>query len=187
MPLTDQESDLRCLRRIQSGDSRALGELYDRYTPLLHGLVLRIVRSAADAEDTLQEAWVQVWKRAASYDSKRGTVAAWLVTMARTRAIDRYRSMASRSRAETNVDPEPVNAPEDPTAAAGRTELRAQVGQALAQLTTEQRRVIEIAYFQGLSQSEVAERLKAPLGTVKSWTRQGLTRLKQLIPEEAKV
>ena len=123
MPLTDQESDLRCLRRIQSGDSRALGELYDRYTPLLHGLVLRIVRSAADAEDTLQEAWVQVWKRAASYDSKRGTVAAWLVTMARTRAIDRYRSMASRSRAETRVDPEPLNAPDDPTTEASRLSL----------------------------------------------------------------
>jgi RNA polymerase sigma-70 factor, ECF subfamily len=182
--LTDQERDRECLRRVQAGESNALAELYDRYTPLLYPVVLRILRSAADAEDALQDAWVQVWKRAASYDPRRGTVAAWLVTVARTRAIDRYRSAASRGRAESSVDPEPAGAPPDPTSNAARAQLRDRVSGALAQLSPEQRRVLEIAYFQGLSQSEIAERLEAPLGTVKSWTRQGLTRLRELLPRE---
>lgn len=182
--MTDQEKDLLCLLRIQSGEAHALAELYDRYTPLLYPVCHRILRSSSDAEDALQNSWLQVWRRAGSYDPRRGTVAAWLLTVARSRALDRYRSLSSRQRAESQVDLEPMTPPVDPTTAAAQGQLGARVRDALAQLQPQQRQVLEIAYFQGLSQSEIAERLKTPLGTVKSWTRQGLMRLRELLPQE---
>jgi RNA polymerase sigma-70 factor (ECF subfamily) len=179
-----QERDLPLLRRVQAGDDQALAELYDEYTPLLYPVVLRILRSAPDAEDALQDAWLQVWKRSVSYDASRGTVAAWLLTVARTRALDRYRSVASRRRAESNVDPEPVTPPVDPSMSAAVGEIGARVRESLSMLQPQQRQVLEIAYFEGLSQSEIAGRIGAPLGTVKSWTRQGLQKLKELMPHE---
>jgi len=184
MSLTDQERDHRSLLRVQEGDSRALEELYDRYTPLLYPVALRILRRAADAEDTLQEAWLQVWRRAVTYDPRRGTVAAWLLTVARTRALDRYRSLAARGRAESAVEPEAGARPADPSASAEHVQLGERVRSALAQLQPQQRQVLEIAYFEGFSQSEIAARLNAPLGTVKSWTRQGLLRLREILPQE---
>jgi RNA polymerase sigma-70 factor (ECF subfamily) len=184
LPLTDQERDLACLRNVQAGEPRALADLFDRYTPLLYPVALRILRSPTDAEDAVQDAWVQVWKRSMTYDPRRGTVAAWLLTMARTRALDRYRSKASRGRAESQVDLEPKTLPPEPATDAVRSELRERVHQALNELPAQQRQVLEVAYFEGLTQSEIAERLGAPLGTVKSWTRQGLMRLRELMPQE---
>lgn len=185
MALTDQERDLQCMRRIQAGDSVALGELFDRYTPLLYPVALRILRSTSEAEDAVQDAWVQVWKRAASYDARRGNVAAWLLTVVRTRALDRYRSVASRSRAETAAETETtVAVPIDPAHDVTRSDTSERVRAALARLDPKQRRVLEIAYFEGLSQSEIAEKMSAPLGTVKSWTRQGLMRLRELLPQQ---
>ena len=105
--------------------------------------------------------------------------------MVRTRALDRYRSLASRGRAESRVEPEDQVAPiEDPTRRASQTQLGGRVREALAQLTAQQRQVLEIAYFEGLPQTEIAQRIGAPLGTVKSWTRQGLSRLRELLPQE---
>ena len=179
-----QERDLVCLLKIQSGETRALAELFDRYTPLLYPVVRRILRTAADSDDALQEAWLQVWKRSVTYDARRGTVAAWLLTVARSRALDRYRSLSSRRQAEARAEPEPAGAPPDPASAAVRRQLGQRVRAALEQLSPQQRQVLEIAYFEGQSQSEIAVRLKAPLGTVKSWTRQGLTRLRELLPQE---
>ena len=182
--MTEQERDRQCLQRLRDGDARALEELYDRYTALLYSMALRILRSPSEAEDAIQEAWLQVWKRASSYDATRGTVAAWLLTMARSRAIDRYRSVASRGRAEAKVDPEAGPPSTDPASTTAHGQLGERVRSALAMLVPQQRQVLEIAYFEGLSQSEIAARLKAPLGTVKSWTRQGLIRLRELLPEE---
>ena len=179
-----QERDLVCLLKVQSGDTRALAELYDRHTPVLFALARRILRSDADAEDALQEAWLQVWRRAVTYDPRRGNVGAWLVTVARTRALDRYRSLASRRQAESRAEPEGGPPPEDPGAGVARGQTVQRVRSALGQLGESQRRVLQIAYFEGLSQSEVAARVGAPLGTVKSWTRQGLSRLRELLPEE---
>jgi RNA polymerase sigma-70 factor (ECF subfamily) len=179
-----QERDLQCVRKLGGGDSSALEELYDRYTPLLYPVALRILRGAADAEDAVQQAWLQVWRSAASYDPKRGTVAAWLLTMTRTRALDLYRSLSSRKRAEGQVDREPITPPADPSRTAVQGQLSGRVRKALESLPPQQRQVLEVAYFEGLSQSEVAERLGAPLGTVKSWTRQGLLRLRELLPQE---
>src|SRR5262245_12477326 len=182
--MSQQERDLESVRRIQAGDQRALAELYDRYTPLVYPVALRILRNAADAEEVVQQSWLQIWKGAAGYDARRGAVAAWLLTVVRSRALDRYRSVAARRRAEERVDPEPLVPPEEPTVSATRRELSERVKQALSALSQPQRQALEIAYFEGLSQSEVAERLKTPLGTVKSWTRQGLSRLRELLPRE---
>jgi RNA polymerase sigma-70 factor (ECF subfamily) len=175
------------MRRVQAGDEAALAELYDRYTPLLYPVALRILRAPAEAEDAVQEAWLQVWKRAQTYDARRGNVAAWLLTVARTRALDRYRSLASRGRAETKAHAEPAqapNAPPDPATSAVQSELGKKVRAALGRLQPQQRQVLEIAYFEGMSQTEIAERLNQPLGTVKSWTRQGLMRLRELLPQQ---
>jgi RNA polymerase sigma-70 factor (ECF subfamily) len=182
--VSSQERDNQCVQKLRGGDSAALEELYDRHTPLLYSVAMRIVRSATDAEDVVQQAWVQVWKSAGRYDSRRGPVAAWLLTVTRTRALDLYRSLSSRKRAEGLVDPEPANAPADPLGSASRGQVGERVRTALGSLPAQQRQVLEIAYFEGLSQSEIATRLGAPLGTVKSWTRQGLMRLKELLPQE---
>ena len=192
MPLTDQERDRDCLERVRAGDTRAMAELYVEMTRREEKVYLSPfdVKLAThirgdDARGLLCKLGVrQVWKRAASYDPRRGTVPAWLLTVARTRAIDRYRSAASRGRAESSAEPEPALGPEDPPGAAARAQFRERVRAALGRLMPEQRRVLEIAYFQGLSQSEIAESLGAPLGTVKSWTRQGLMKLRELMPRE---
>ena len=181
--MTDQERDRRCAERMRAGDAGGLEELYDRYGDLLYALVLRIVGRAADAEDVLQEAWIQVWKNAARYDPSRGPVAAWLVTVARSRAIDRLRSLGSRARAETAAGVDPPPAGEDASAGAQQRQIRDRVVTALAALPDQSRQVLELAYFEGLSQSEIAARLGLPLGTVKSWTRQGLLRLREQVPQ----
>jgi RNA polymerase sigma-70 factor (ECF subfamily) len=183
--MSQQERDLQCILRLQAGDQRALQELYDRYTPLLYPVALRILRSASEAEDVLQEAWLQVWRRVVTYDPRRGNVAAWLLTVARSRALDRYRSLSSRKRAENDENLEPLPPAPDPARVSVHSELHERVQKALSALQPRQREVLEIAYFEGLSQSEIAERLGAPLGTVKSWTRQGLMRLRELLPNEA--
>lgn len=182
--MTERDLDRACMDRLRTGDAAALEELYDRHTPLLYSLVLRIVRRAADAEDVIQETWVQAWRNAGSFDAARGSVAGWLVTIARSRAIDRFRSLASRLNAETKTEPVAAPASPEPGAVAEAGQLRTRVGAALGALPEHQRQTLELAYFAGLSQSEIAARLGAPLGTVKSWSRQGLLRLRELVPEE---
>jgi RNA polymerase sigma-70 factor, ECF subfamily len=182
--MNDQDRDWSCTERMRAGDHGALEELYDRYGDLLYSLVLRIVGRPADAEDVLQEAWVQVWRSASRYDPARGTVAAWLVTVARSRAIDRVRSLGSRQRAETAAGAVPSPPSEDASAGATRGQMRDRIGAALEGLPPPVRQVLELAYFEGLSQSEISTRLSVPLGTVKSWTRQGLLRLRERVPQE---
>ena len=182
--MSQQPLDLECMERLKSGDPRALRELYDRYTSLLYPVALRVVGNQTDAEDAVQRCWVQAWQTAASYDPQRGPVAAWLLTMVRSRALDLARSTVSRRRAEDAAEQEPQDSPPDPSDSAERHALRESIARAMRELSTDQRQVLEIAYFEGLSQSEVATRLGAPLGTVKSWTRQGLERLRELLPKQ---
>jgi len=182
--MTDPDRDRTCMERLRAGDLRALEELYDRHSPLLFSLVARIVGSGHDAEEVLQDTWLQVWKRADAYDPARAPVGAWLLTVARSRAIDRYRSRASRQRAEQSAGADAPEASGETPDPAVRSQLRARVVEALATLGPQQREALELAYFGGLSQSEIAGRLGAPLGTVKSWTRQALARLRELIPQE---
>jgi RNA polymerase sigma-70 factor (ECF subfamily) len=182
------DRDRRCIERMADGDSTALAELYDRYSDLLYSLALRIVGGTSDAEEALQDTWMQAWRNAASYDASRGAVGAWLVTIVRSRALDRLRSLGSRRRAEAaaareaTVEP-PQAAPDPATGHALRT-LRKDVANAVAALAPQQRVVVELAYFEGLSQTEIAERLESPLGTVKSWTRQALLKLRERVPME---
>ena len=183
--MSDQDLDRSCVSRMRAGDTQALEELYDRHTPMLYGLVLRIVGRVADAEEVMQDTWLQAWGRAATWDPQRGTVAGWLVTLARSRAIDRLRSVGSRQRAETTAPPpEAAISADEPAANAAQRQRQERLSAALATLTPRQREVLELGYFAGLSQSEIAARIGAPLGSVKSWTRQGLMRMRELVPQE---
>ena len=188
-PVNDPARDRVCLERLGAGDTSALDELYDRHGDLLYSLAVRIVGRAAEAEEVVQETWVQAWRKAAQFDPARGSVGAWLVTIVRSRALDRLRSTNSRSRAELAAGDEQVRdawSPSGPDAAhlIEWRQMNQRVGSALTQLDQHHREVLELAYFTGLSQSEIAERLETPLGTIKSWTRQALQRLRALVPQE---
>jgi RNA polymerase sigma-70 factor (ECF subfamily) len=161
------------IRRLTRGDKNALGEFYDLYAGLVNGLALRILRDRADAEDTVQEVFVQVWQQAARFDSSRGTPEAWLCTMARTRALDRLRRRSSR-----REDPELGHAG---STEAPRIEVVLAVRKALDALPVDQRNALELAYYEGLTQSEIAERLAEPLGTVKTRIRTAMIRLRGVL------
>ena len=174
--MIDQEDDLRCMERIADGQSQALEELYDRHAPLVFSVIRRILQREEDAEEALQDTWLQLWRRPHSYDPNRGSVAAWLVMMGKSRALDLYRSRASRERAhEKKLADDPV--PMNPTLSAEERELRERIAAGWQGLEPQHRQVLELAFWEGLSQSEIAERTGSPLGTVKSWMRQGMQRL----------
>jgi len=149
------------VRQMAAGDRDAFAVFYDHYAPVVFPLILRIVRERADASDVLQEVFWEAWRDAPAYDSARGSPEAWMVTRARSRAINRIRSTGRWS--ETFV------APLDEGIAA------------LDRLPEAQREVIELAYYTGLTQSEIAERLKQPLGTVKTRIQLGLERLREVV------
>jgi len=180
---TDAE-DAELLRAVARGDESAFARLYDRYAPILLGLLLRILRSRAEAEDVLQEVCLQVWQQARSFDPARGRPFTWLVTLARSRAIDRLRAVDSRERAAQrsagDAPPETARAEwVDETAI--RAERAEVVRTALEELPEEQRQVLVLAYLEGMSQSEIAEAKNQPLGTVKTRTRSGLKKLSETL------
>lgn len=178
---TSPAEEVEWVERMAKGDARAFDALYDRHAGAVFPLLLRIVSSRADAEEVLQETWLQAWRSAASYDPSRGSVLAWLLNMARSRALDRYRAVASRRRAETRAEAEPLATPTDPARHSIGAERSRRVRDALSRLKPRQREVLEIAYFEGLSQTEIAARLAVPVGTVKTWMRQGTLSLRELI------
>ena len=161
-------------------DVNAAAELYDRYSRLLFALVLRIVKDRSEAEEVLQEVFLSVWNRAASYDARFGSVAGWLVGIARNRAIDRLRMRAVRDRAIDTPVPPPVETPE---ASALQREQEHAVTRALDTLPAEQRALIEQAYFEGLTHSQLATRFQLPLGTVKTRIRAGLLALREQLTQ----
>ncbi len=173
------EADL--LARIAHGDERALAELYDAMSSLAYGLALRIVGDADTAEDVVQDAFMRVWHRADRYEPSRGAARPWLLRVVRNVAIDRLRTADARSRAETRSQTDVALAPvsERPEDTVGRAERARVLRAALAELPADQRRAIEIAYFEGLSHSEIATREKMPLGTVKTRIRDGVLKLKE--------
>jgi RNA polymerase sigma-70 factor, ECF subfamily len=173
------EADL--LARVAGGDEQALAALYDRLSSLAYGLAFRILGSADAAEDVVQDAFLRIWHRADRYEPGRGAAKPWVLRVVRNVAIDRLRTADARSRAETRSQTDVALAPvsEQPDEAASRSERSKTLRQALAELPPEQRRAIEIAYFEGLSHSEIAERERMPLGTVKTRIRDGVLRLKE--------
>ncbi|MET0623483.1 MAG: sigma-70 family RNA polymerase sigma factor [Pyrinomonadaceae bacterium] len=185
MSLPNQQTDAEdagLLRAVARGDESAFARVYDRYSPILLGLLLRILRSRAEAEDVLQEVFLQVWQQARSFDESRGRAFTWLVTLARSRAIDRLRAVDSRERAalRSAEDGQPVTqarplADDD----AIRAERAEAVRGALGELPEEQRQVLVLAYLEGMSQSEIAAAKNQPLGTVKTRTRAGLKKLSE--------
>lgn len=180
------EADL--VARIARGDEDALSRLYDRYARLLFSLILGIVNDQRDAEEVLQDVFLQVWRQARTFDSSRGSAYRWLVTLARSRAIDRLRSkyFALHRREADSEDPEDVHSSARATQldAVVILERSESVRRLLDRIAPEQRAALELGYFQGCSQSEIARRLDLPLGTVKSRMRLGLIALRELLPEE---
>jgi RNA polymerase sigma-70 factor (ECF subfamily) len=181
------ENDFDWMRRLRAGDESAVAELYDRYTPLLYSYLVRILGDREGADGSLEETWIEARRSAATYESSRGPLAAWLLSIARARAFDwaRVGAGASRRRGESGAEGEaPANVLDDPLAAAEHRQLAERVRRAMVALEPKHRRVLECACFDGLSQADTATRLGAPVGTVKSWTRQALTRLRELLPSE---
>jgi len=168
---------------MAAGDRDAFARFYDRYAPLVFPFVLRIVGDRSDAADVLQDVFWEAWRDAGAYDATRGTPEAWLVMRARTRAIDRVRR--GRRRAQTFLAPVDEATAEAPPAlggdAAQHAEDRQVVAAALSRLPESQRVVIELAYYAGLTQTEIAERLEQPLGTVKTRIRLALARLREVV------
>lgn len=182
-PLSRLEQECKSvLQRIAAGEHQALAELYDVTSATVFGLALRIVQARDVAEDVVVEVYAQVWTQAAAYDSQRGTPIAWLLTLTRSRAIDLLRSRG-RVRTEEPLEfasdvPSETPGPEEYNEILERRRL---VRSALENLPSEQRQVIELAYFSGFTQSEIAVRLGQPLGTVKTRVRLGMRRLRELI------
>lgn len=178
--------DAELLRRMAAGDESALGALYDRWAPLVHSVVLRVVGDADDAEELVEETFWQAWRQAGRYDARRGAISGWLVVMARSRALDRVRLRGwQRAGANTSMDgasiPEPVIDVAGPLDAAELDETRRIVRAALDRLPPEQRETVEMAYFRGMSQSEIAAATGQPLGTVKTRARLALQKLREAL------
>jgi RNA polymerase sigma-70 factor (ECF subfamily) len=169
-------ADVALLDRVIARDPNALGELYDTYNRLLYGLVLRILRNRDEAEEVLQEVFIQAWTRASTYHFSIGSPAGWLVGIARNKAIDRLRANRVRSGGTSPpATPAPV---ENPEAQASVGEEYLDVQRALDTLPADQRDLIEHAYFLGFTHSELAERFRLPLGTVKTRIRSGMLTLR---------
>jgi RNA polymerase sigma-70 factor (ECF subfamily) len=173
--------DATLLSRLLQRDVSAFEQLYDRHSRLVYGLVLRILQQASTSEEVVQDVFLQLWRNADQYDSSRGPFVPWLCTMARNRALDQLRLKSERQRRREDQPeelPSVVVAP-DYEKAFDEKRRAERVRVLMASLTPQQKKAIELAYFEGLSHSEIAARLKEPLGTVKSWIRNGLLRLKE--------
>lgn len=180
-PELAQDNDVGLIKAIAARDEVALAQLYDRYRAILFGLLMRILNNREEAEDVLQEVFLQVWRKAADFDENRGRPFTWLVTLGRSRGIDRLRTLAVRERVAEASAREVIEEVSDAAGDAFRSEQRGLVNDALAKLPDDQKRPLMLAYFDGLTQSEIATRLGAPLGTVKTRMRTGLIKLRELL------
>jgi RNA polymerase sigma-70 factor, ECF subfamily len=177
------EDDRTAVDRMAHGDASAVANLYDRHARAVYSLALRMLADAAEAEDVVQDVFTQAWRQAGLYDPARAPVIGWLLVITRARTLDRLRARRSRI-ALAGVGPDPatvVDSSPRPDAQAIGLEQGTRVRAALASLSVAQREAIELAYYKGLSQSDIAERLQEPLGTIKTRIRSGLIRLRELL------
>lgn len=180
-PEQAQDSDVELLHAVAGGDEGALARLYDQYRVILFGLLLRILGSREEAEDVLQDVFIQVWRRAKDFDEKRGKPFTWLVTLTRSRAIDRLRLLGARNRLAESAARDLVEAVSDALSDTIESGQREIVQRALAELPADQKEALVLAYYEGLTQSEIASQLGTPLGTVKTRMRSGMMKLRSLL------
>jgi RNA polymerase sigma-70 factor, ECF subfamily len=185
LELSEGANDSELARRLQKREPQAMAELYDRYGRLAYSIVFAVVRDTGVAEDLVQETFLRVWNRAGGFDAERGALGPWLLAIARNRAIDYVRSARAKmdrnlteldlfERAEHGNPSSFVDMERDILSADSARRIKS----AMAKLNQNQQKVIELAYYEGLSQTEMAERLQQPLGTVKTWVRTALRHLK---------
>ncbi|MFN7963901.1 MAG: sigma-70 family RNA polymerase sigma factor [Thermoanaerobaculia bacterium] len=184
--LAEASVDAALLAEVAAGEASALATLYDQHSSRVLGLLHRMLGDGGEAEEVLQEVFLQVWRDAGHYRPERASVRGWILMLARSRALDRLKSDTARSRREEAVGCEDAARVVLPLGSARleRHEARRQVRGALATLPAEQRQALELAFFEGLTHTEVAARLGAPLGTVKSRILLGMRRLKKLLEGE---
>jgi len=173
--------DAALVRRLLQRDVSAFEELYDRHSRIVFALIQRILQQASTSEEVVQDVFLALWRNATQYDQSRGPFVPWLLTLARNRALDQLRLKSERQRRreeQTEELPPAVTMP-DFEGSLDEQRRAKRVRELMASLNPQQKRAIELAYFEGLSHSEIANALKEPLGTVKSWIRNGLLRLKE--------
>ena len=184
-PSLDLQAEIELLRRIGAGDLPSFEELYRRFSGMLFATIFRILNQQEAAEDVLQEVFLQIWEKAPLYDPVRGKPLTWIVTLARNKAIDRLRSTQRSHRLQSEVereaqafDPAEERNSADALEAVEQGKL---VREAVRKLSKDQREAISLAFFSGLTQTEIAERLGEPLGTVKARIRRGMMRLREVL------
>ena len=183
----DVSSDAALVQQLLRRDVRAFEQLYDRHSRIVYGLVLRILQQGSTAEEVVQDVFLQLWRNASQYQASRGPFVPWLLTLARNRALDTLRLKSERQRRREDQTEELPQIEQVPQYEQALDEKRrAEVVRSLmSSLSAPQKKAIELAYFEGLSHSEIAEALHEPLGTVKSWIRNGLIRLKEGLRAQA--
>jgi RNA polymerase sigma-70 factor (ECF subfamily) len=181
-PALDLERDVEQLRRIAGGDRSAFASFYDQYSGLLFAIAVKVLNDAKEAEDVLQEVFMQIWNKAEAYDPLLGRPASWAVTLTRNKAIDRIRASQRRSRLLEQATVEASVTPDDSPSANEQLhgkENAEKIRSVVAALPPDQRRAIELAFFSGLTQDEISQTLQEPLGTIKARIRRGLLKLRE--------
>lgn len=185
MAAGDSEEEVSLLHRVAAGDPQSFGQLYERFSGVLFSTALRVLNDAEAAEDVRQEVFLQIWEKAPLYDAGRGKPLTWAMTLTRNRAIDRLRSAQRRVRLgedlKREISLELTSDDGSSSKAAEFTDRKTFVQLALGKLSADQRTALELAFFNGMTQSEIAERIGKPLGTVKARIRRGLKRLRSLL------
>ena len=187
-PSPELEAEIELLQRIGQGDRRSFEALYDRFSGVLFSTAFRVLNNREAAEDVLQDVFIQIWEKAPLYDPARGKPMTWAVTLTRNKSIDRLRSIQRRSRLQDDVQRESQTFEQfddrssfDEVASGETGKL---VREAMRKLTQDQREAIELAFFSSLTQTEIAERLGEPLGTVKARIRRGMMKLRDVLSPE---
>ncbi len=182
-PEKELDAETALLLRVAQGDRRSFEQLYDQFSGVLFSTAHRILNNAEAAEDVLQDVFIQIWEKAPLYDSTRGKPMTWAITLTRNKAIDRLRSTQRRHRLQDEVQRESTTAEQFDSRSSFDAVVSGETGrlvrEAIGKLSTDQREAIELAFFSSLTQSEIAERLREPLDTIKARIRRGMVKLRE--------